>query len=85
MLHTAEGLRGTTAAITPWFSNLLLHLLRWPGVAAREELEFAGIRTRRDFRIAVTKRIEAQSLIFGGSNWMDSPKPRRLCATVAFL
>lgn len=68
MLHTAEGLRGTTAAITPWFSDLLLHLLRWPGVVERENLESANIRTRRDFGMAVTKRIEAQSLIFGGSS-----------------
>ncbi len=68
MLHSGEGLRGTTAAITPWFSSLLLHLLRWPGVAAREDLEFAGIRTRRDFRIAVNKRLEAQSVIYGGSS-----------------
>ncbi|MCF5715088.1 RNA-directed DNA polymerase [Pseudomonas tremae] len=68
MLHTAEGLGGTTAAITPWFSNLLLHLLRWPGIAGDEDPEFAAMRKRRDFRKAVSRRIKAQSLIFGESS-----------------
>lgn len=68
MLHTAEGLGGTTAAITPWFSNLLLHLLRWPGIAGDEDPEFATMLKRRDFRSAVSKRIKAQSVIFGASS-----------------
>lgn len=68
MLHTAEGLRGTTAAITPWFSNLLLHLLRWPGIAGNEPIEFASIRKRRDFRAALERRIEEQSRIYGESS-----------------
>ncbi|MER0040889.1 RNA-directed DNA polymerase [Pseudomonas sp. MGal98] len=68
MLHTAEGLRGTTAAITPWFSELLLNLLRWPGIAEREEVESANIRTRIEFLKTIEKRIEAQALIFGESS-----------------
>lgn len=68
MLHTAEGLRGTTAAITPWFSELLLHLLRWPGVAERGREEFANIRTRSDYLRIIEMRIEEQALIFGESS-----------------
>jgi len=33
MVHTAAALGGTTSAVTPWFSELLLGLLRWPGIA----------------------------------------------------
>ncbi|HCF2462964.1 TPA: RNA-directed DNA polymerase [Pseudomonas aeruginosa] len=68
MLHTAEGLRGTSAAITPWFSELLLHLLRWPGIAERNHAESKNIRTRSDFLKTIEKRIEEQALIFGESS-----------------
>lgn len=68
MLHTAEGLRGTTAAITPWFSDLLLHLLRWPGITEREELQAASIKTRKDFENVVEERLEFQSSLFGASS-----------------
>lgn len=68
MLHTAEGLRGTTAAITPWFSELLLNLLRWPGIAERDQVESVNIRTRSDFLKTIDKRIGEQALIFGESS-----------------
>lgn len=68
MLHTAEGLRGTTAAITPWFSDLLLHLLRWPGVTEREGQGAASIRTRGDFETAIKARLEVQGSLFGVSS-----------------
>lgn len=68
MLHSAEGLRGTTAAITPWFSDLLLHLLRWPGVAERQNQEVSTIVTRRDFKSAIKKRLEFQKQLYGVSS-----------------
>lgn len=68
MLHTAEGLRGTTAAITPWFSDLLLHLLRWPGVTEREGLQAASIRTRSDFDDVIEERLEFQKSLYGASS-----------------
>ena len=68
MLHSAEGLRGTTAAITPWFSDLLLHLLRWPGVAERQGQEVPTIATRRDFNDAIKKRLDAQKKLYGVSS-----------------
>ncbi len=68
MLHTAEGLRGTTAAITPWFSDLLLHLLRWPGVTERDGLQAASIETRNDFDAAIEERLHFQKSLYGDSS-----------------
>lgn len=68
MLHTAEALRGTTAAITPWFSSLLLMLLRWPGVVERDRSNMVEIRTRCDFERVVKARLETQAQIYGGSS-----------------
>jgi hypothetical protein len=68
MLHSAEGLRGTTAAITPWFSDLLLHLLRWPGMAERQGQEASTIATRRDFEHVIKKRLEFQKKLYGVSS-----------------
>lgn len=68
MLHTAEALRGTTAAITPWFSSLLLTLLRWPGVTERDRSNAVQIRTRRDFKKVVKSRLEVQAQIYGCSS-----------------
>ena len=68
MLHSAEALRGTTAAITPWFSDLLLHLLRWPGVAQRQGQDASTIETRRDFDDVIKKRLEFQKQLYGVSS-----------------
>ncbi len=32
MMHSAESLGGLSASITPWFSELLLRMLQWPGL-----------------------------------------------------
>lgn len=68
MLHSAEGLRGTTAAITPWFSDLLLHLLRWPGLAEQESQDALTIATRRDFNNVIKNRLEVQKKLYGASS-----------------
>lgn len=68
MLHSAEGLRGSTAAITPWFSDLLLHLLRWPGVTERQTQEAATVSTRRDFDEVIRRRLDFQRKLFGTSS-----------------
>ncbi|WP_141738967.1 MULTISPECIES: RNA-directed DNA polymerase [Stenotrophomonas] len=68
MLHSAEGLRGTAAAITPWFSDLLMHMLRWPGLSERKNLEASGITTRRDFADAIKKRLDFQKELYGVSS-----------------
>lgn len=68
MLHSAEGLRGTTAAITPWFSDLLMHLLRWPGVTERQSQEAATIATRRDFDNVIKRRLDFQKKLYGVSS-----------------
>lgn len=68
MIHSAEGLRGTAAAITPWFSDLLLHLLRWPGISERESQEASTIVTRRDFNNVIKKRLAVQMELYGVSS-----------------
>lgn len=68
MIHSADGLRGTTAAITPWFSDLLLHLLRWPGVVERQRHGASAIATRRDFNEVIKRRLEFQGNLYGASS-----------------
>ncbi|MFS2037033.1 reverse transcriptase domain-containing protein [Polaromonas sp. CT11-55] len=68
MSNTAEALRGTSAAITPWFSELLLALLRWPGVTNSDSSTAAGVKTRRDLVKHVQIREELQKQIFGKSS-----------------
>lgn len=69
MLHTATALRGTTSAVTPWFMNLLLNLLRWPGIATDEaSTELGSIRMPNDFAQFVRARLAHQAALFGVSS-----------------
>jgi hypothetical protein len=68
MSHTAEALRGTATAITPWFSELLLMLLRWPGVADNNHSTAANVKTRRDLVAHVKMRENLQNEIYGTSS-----------------
>ena len=69
MLHTSTALRGTTCAVTPWFSSLLLGLLRWPGIATDDGLaEFEAVATPADFATMVRKRVALQASLFGRSS-----------------
>lgn len=68
MLHTSQALRGTTSAITPWFSDLLLELLRWPGITEQQETEIGDIATRRKFENLVRNRLKTQCAIYGESS-----------------
>lgn len=68
MTHTAIALGGTTAAITPWFSQLLLALLKWPGTSTGSlETEINAIRTPVELSAFFEKRIEQQCTLFGVS------------------
>lgn len=72
MSHTAIALGGTTAAITPWFSQLLLALLKWPGTSTGSfETEINTIHTPVELSAVLEKRIEQQRTLFGVS--MDVP------------
>jgi hypothetical protein len=69
MIQTATAIGGTTSAVTPWFSNLLLSLLRWPGIAAEEVFaEFESVATPKDLASLVRKRVEQQAELFGSSS-----------------
>lgn len=69
MLHTSMALVGTTAAITPWFSELLLRLLRWPGIAVGLQVsEFEAAQSLSKFAVLVQSRIDSQKLLYGLSS-----------------
>ena len=69
MLHTAMAIGGTTSAVTPWFSNLLLSLLRWPGITADEVFaEFESVAKPKDLTALLRKRIGQQAELFGASS-----------------
>jgi hypothetical protein len=69
MLHSATALGGTTTAITPWFSKLLLGLLRWPGIAADGVVETIGAAsTPAEFGALVRTRLAEQAKLFGASS-----------------
>ena len=70
MLQTHSALRGTQAGITPWFTQLLMRLLRWPGIFTEEpeSVGLADIRTPAELTEIVEKRIAAQGTVFGASS-----------------
>jgi hypothetical protein len=69
MLHSATALGGTTTAITPWLSKLLLGLLRWPGIAADVVGETIGVAsTPTEFGALVRTRLAEQAKLFGASS-----------------
>jgi hypothetical protein len=72
MLHTSTALVGTTSAITPWFSELLLELLRWPGIAnGNGQSLFAQIVSVEGFSRLISARLRAQEEIYGRGS--DTP------------
>ena len=71
MLHTSQALIGTTSAITPWLSELLLELLRWPGIANTPSYSKLGaIKSREAFEVMITERLREQGKIYGRSSDM---------------
>jgi len=70
MMHAATALGGTTAPITPWFSELLLRLLQWPGIAAEGDMipEFDSISSPLEFVQFIEKRLKEQANIYGISS-----------------
>lgn len=69
MLHTSTALVGTTSAITPWFSALLLELLRWPGIAdGNGDSLLANVDRVESFARLISARLEVQSEIYGRSS-----------------
>ena len=67
MMHSAESLGGFAASITPWFSELLLRMLQWPGLDIHRTLvdgwdssdSIDGLRTM------LRQRLDDQAGIYG--------------------
>jgi hypothetical protein len=70
MLNTSVAMAGTTGAITPWFSELLLRLLRWPGLQGQFDADnqIAPVVDAVALRDLVRERLEVQAGIFGNSS-----------------
>lgn len=69
MFHSSKALVGTNSAITPWFSELLLELLMWPGIANGTQLsKLDGIKAPTGFHELICERMRAQAIIYGSSS-----------------
>lgn len=69
MVHTAASLGGTTSAVTPWFSDLLLGLLRWPGIAeVHGRAAENTCNSPNDLAHVLTERLAQQATLFGKSS-----------------
>lgn len=70
MFHAATALGGTMSPITPWFSELLLRLLQWPGIRAEQNLtiDFDAVLSPQDFIQFIDKRLAVQAMLFGKSS-----------------
>lgn len=70
MFHASSALGGTMSPITPWFSELLLRLLQWPGIRADASLvlDFEIVLSPKMFIRFIEKRLAAQAELFGVSS-----------------
>ncbi|MGY6185913.1 hypothetical protein ACW9YQ_14735 (plasmid) [Paraburkholderia strydomiana] len=70
LLSTSVAMAGTTGAITSWFSELLLRLLRWPGIQAQLDANDAvgDVSDLKDLREIVERRLQEQASLFGASS-----------------
>ena len=69
MVHTAASLGGTTSAVTPWFSDLLLGLLRWPGIADVQGREAENsFDSPSELAHVLATRLTHQAVLFGKSS-----------------
>ena len=70
MFHAASSLGGTMSPITPWFSDLLLKLLQWPGIRAEASLVpgFDAISSAKAFIRFIDERLTTQAKLYGVSS-----------------
>lgn len=70
MLHTAESLGGAFAPITPWFSELLLRMLQWPGLEIEGPLvdDWKNVTSLGAFAALIRNRLADQAKIFGAAS-----------------
>lgn len=66
MLHTSQALGGSVASVTPWFTDLLSALLRWPGLEGwvdaheADQTDFPA-----DLQVVLEARIAFQRVLYG--------------------
>jgi hypothetical protein len=70
LLNSGKGLLDEPAPISPWLSNLLSILLRWPGTDLKGErlVRFLNVKTRADLLDLVLERVAEQRALFGGQS-----------------
>jgi hypothetical protein len=70
MVHSSKALAGASGAITPWFSELLLRLLRWPGISDGRGLvpEFDSVSSAAEFVRMIEVRQTYQRKVYGISS-----------------
>ncbi|GAA0337246.1 hypothetical protein GCM10008967_29410 [Bacillus carboniphilus] len=67
MINYGKGLVEEPIPITPWLTEFLYRLLRWPGIKYREVLieDWYGVSKIGDLKVIIGKRLEHQKEIFG--------------------
>ncbi|MHA3013510.1 RNA-directed DNA polymerase [Cupriavidus necator] len=70
MHHASGSITGHDASVTPWFSELLLQLLRWPGLEVESPLipQAAAIESFDILETILYERLQGQNAIFGRSS-----------------
>lgn len=69
MLHTSQALGGSVASVTPWFTDLLSALLRWPGLEGGLEAHEADrTDSPADLQVVLEGRIAFQRVLYGRSS-----------------
>lgn len=72
LIHTGNAMAGSAAPITPWFSELLMRLLQWPGLEVSEAHLSGWSRVGSPTALArlIGKRIDYQKELYGRSSGM---------------
>lgn len=69
MLHTSQALGGSVSSVTPWFTDLLSALLRWPGVEGWVDTHEADCTdTPAGMHLILKRRLEFQRVLYGRSS-----------------
>jgi hypothetical protein len=69
MLHTSQALGGSVSSVTPWFTDLLSALLRWPGIEGWVDAHEADrTDTPADLQVVLEGRIAFQRVLYGRSS-----------------
>lgn len=69
MLHTSQALGGSVSSVTPWFTDLLSVLLRWPGIEGGVNAHVAdGANTPAEIHVILERRLGFQRVLYGRSS-----------------